>query len=90
MLPRRSWIPGFVALAALCTSNVAGLAQEVASKPAIEREESWQIIEMLGQRVGYGRSEVVPVDENGRSIVKSDSEVHMLFSASDKRLPSRS
>lgn len=79
MLPRRSWILGSVALAALCISTVAGFAQEPAGKPAIEREESWQIIEMLGQRVGYGRSAVAPVDEDGRSIVKSDSEVHMLF-----------
>lgn len=79
MSPRRSWIPGSLVLVAVCVSAAAGLAQDAARKPVIEREESWQVIEMLGQRVGYGRSEVAPVDEDGRSIVKSDSEVHMLF-----------
>lgn len=70
-----------LALIALATSfsAAAGLAQEAVRKPAIEREESWQIIEMLGQRVGYGRSVIAPLEENGRTVVKSDSEVHMLF-----------
>lgn len=80
MLLRHSWIPGLLAIVGLCTSDGGSArAQESARPPAVEREETWQIIEMLGQRVGYGRNEIGPVEENGRTLVKSDSEVHMLF-----------
>ena len=54
----------------------AGRADDAAS-PKIEKEESWQVILMSGQRIGYGRSLTEPFEKDGERLVRSVVEMHL-------------
>jgi len=45
----------------------------------IDREESWQVIYLSGQRVGYARSLIDPRVQNSKNIVHTVAEQHMSF-----------
>lgn len=67
---------GVVCFIFLLAANLA--AADEAKKPStVEREESWQVILMSGQRIGYARSLVEPFDRNGEQMVRSVNESHM-------------
>jgi len=48
-----------------------------ADAPTIEREESWQVLFLGGQRVGYARMLIDPRQRDGQTIVRSANEMHM-------------
>src|SRR5262245_3494813 len=50
-----------------------------APKPGgkIEREESWQVILMGNERIGYSRALVEPFEQDGEQLVRSVAEMHM-------------
>lgn len=56
------------------------LSADENQKPAqrnIEREESWQVVLISGQRVGYGRSLTEPVERDGEQLIHSVVETHL-------------
>lgn len=56
---------------------VAALPAEDDTPSKIEKEESWQVILMSGQRIGYSRSLIEPFDRDGEPLVRSSVEMHM-------------
>jgi hypothetical protein len=49
--------------------------QSVATK--VEREESWQVIYISGQRVGFSHTLVEPVDQDGKTVVHTSNITKM-------------
>lgn len=57
---------------------MAPAAQADDAKVALpKKEETWQVIFLSGQRIGYSRSVIDPVSEGGRDLVRTTSESHM-------------
>jgi hypothetical protein len=54
-----------------------GAAASAAEQPA--REETWQVIYLSGQRIGYSRSVIENVSQDGGTIVKTSSISNMSF-----------
>ncbi len=89
--PRSEIVPGernvmrmnrwHLAFGVLLAGTVAGVgsAEDAArtSGAKIEKEESWQVIHMSGQRIGYSRSLLEPFDRDGEPMVRSSVEMHM-------------
>ena len=68
-------LPSAVCSLALLTAT-AGRAED-AAPTKIEKEESWQVILMSGQRIGYGRSLIEPFEKDGEQLVRSVVEMHL-------------
>jgi hypothetical protein len=62
--------------AALLFWGSFGLADEGPASP-VEKEESWQVIMLSGQRIGYARSLVEPFEDDGELLVRALVEMHM-------------
>ena len=68
---------------ALCAAwtlavNVGCLAVAQESKPAAPaKEESWQVIYLSGQRIGFAHSVTETVKQDGRDVVRTSSDSHM-------------
>lgn len=52
-------------------------AAAAADRLAVEREETWQVIYLSGQRVGYARVLVDPRERDGQTLVHTSAETHM-------------
>lgn len=63
-----------VAVVLLLLGTTGIFAAEAA---AIEKEESWQILLMSGQRIGYSRSLIEPFERDGQILVRAAIETHM-------------
>ena len=48
-----------------------------ADAPKIEREESWQVLYLNGQRIGYARMLTDPRERDGQPTVHTSAETHM-------------
>jgi hypothetical protein len=48
-----------------------------AETPPVEREETWQVLYLNGQRVGYARLLTDPRERDGQPIVHTGAETHM-------------
>lgn len=48
-----------------------------AADAKIEKEESWQVLFMSGQRIGYSRSLLEPFEQDGEQMVRAAVEMHM-------------
>ncbi len=68
----------FAATIALGQLPVPSLGEEPSTKLP-QKEESWQVIYLGGQRIGYSRSIVETVQQDGTPIVKTSSIANMLF-----------
>ena len=73
-------------LAAVVVVSDVAVAQEAPRKAKIEAEESWQVIEMLGQRIGYGHTVVKPIEEDGQTVIRTDSDVHIAMKRFGQKL----
>ena len=76
-LPFHSEILGILTAACLL---VVGSGHLVAAEPAVSvpaAEESWQVIYLAGQRVGYARVMVTPVEQDGETWVRTEAETHL-------------
>lgn len=55
-------------------------AQTTAAEPALpipKTEETWQVIYLAGQRVGYARIFVQPIEVSGETLVRTETESHL-------------
>ncbi len=55
----------------------AAAPQTISAVEPVEREETWQIIQMSGQRIGYSRSLVEPFERDGESLIRASVETHL-------------
>ncbi len=66
------WLLLMLLSATVATAPLATAAEP--SVPAkIEREESWQVIYISGQRIGYAHTVVEPVEQDGKSVVRTSN-----------------
>jgi hypothetical protein len=77
---RRTWPAAshgwLILIAAGLLAGPAGAAEEP-SRGTIAKEESWQVILISGQRIGYARSLVEPFERDGERLVRSLVETRM-------------
>jgi hypothetical protein len=69
-----------VALVAMALGALAALWPGIcpaAEDRQIKKEESWQVILISGQRIGYGRSLIEPFETEGEQLVRSVIEMHL-------------
>jgi transglutaminase-like putative cysteine protease len=59
----------------LVACNATHLA--AADAPKVQREESWQVLYLNGQRVGYARMLTDPRERDGKPVVHTGAETHM-------------
>ncbi len=68
----------FLAGCLLIAGSVRSLAAaDPAALPIPEAEETWQVIYLAGQRVGYARIFVQPVKEEGQTLVRTEAETFL-------------
>jgi len=73
-------VPGCASLFALLIPQTASAAEKTEPKKQAQSDtESWQVIYFGKERIGYSHSETKTVLDNGRKVVKSASDTHMLF-----------
>ncbi len=67
-----------IALTCVCLlTNIAAFAQEVDSAKDPGFEQSWQLLTMQGQRIGYATSSSREVTRNGVNVIETDTTTMM-------------
>jgi len=65
-------------LLALLLSCVSTIPRSAAAEPSrIEKEDTWQVILLSGQRIGYSHTLIEPVTQDGKTIVRTSTLAHM-------------
>jgi hypothetical protein len=54
-----------------------GAAEPPAATDKLEKEETWQVIYLSGQRIGYTHTTIVPIEEGGKTVVRTSNITHM-------------
>ena len=72
----QDWLGGSAANVAFAQAKTAAAAQGKTRKSRVD-DESWQVIYIGNQRVGYARVTTRTEDRNGRKIIHTESETHM-------------
>ena len=65
-----------ISLVFICSFESSSFGQESPTK-APPKEETWQVIYLAGQRIGYTRSTVETVGSDASAIVKTTSDTFM-------------
>ncbi len=63
--------------ASILAVNVGWLAVAQEPKPVPSKAESWQVIYLSGQRIGFAHSVTETIRQDGRDVVRSSSDSHM-------------
>ncbi len=69
------WCVLMACAGALLFAGHLGAADPVLPQPVAE--ETWQVIYLAGQRVGYARSLVSPLESDGETLVRTEVETHL-------------
>ena len=64
-------------LSATVATAPLATAAEPSSPAKIEREESWQVIYFSGQRVGFSHTVVEPVEQGGKTLIRTSNIMNM-------------
>lgn len=79
--PARLWAIRRLLPAIVLLTQLAGIATaaDPKQKTNVKKEEVWQVVYMSGQRVGYSRTAIEPVEKDGKSLLRTSYVSHFSY-----------